>query len=287
MSDLLKFTVESHKLVQNNIDEFRSDFSKETYNQHQLVMLNLIRIKCDWTYRETADYVSLMDAIKNELNLEFVPHFTTIQKAHERLSLSIYRLLMKKTVQHFQLDGFSGIDATGFARFCSSRYYTQRTKMSLNAIKTTIMADLDQQVIIDLHLTTTRKHDTQISPQLLKKHPEISALAGDKGYDDSGFRKKLRSQNIRPIIRHREHKSYDRAANARIKDEDYYQRNKVETIFSVLKRKYGEQIRAKKWYLQFREMAARAVVYNLEKLIEDNYIFWKLNSSYFYLKRAA
>lgn len=288
MSELLEFTVEAHKLVKRNVQEYRSDFSKETYNQHQLVVLNLIRIKCDWTYRETADYVSLMGAIKDELNLEFMPHFTTIQKAHERLSLQIYRLLLKKTVKLFDLDGFSGIDATGFGRFCSSEYYTERTEMSLNAVKTTIMADLDDQVILDLHLTTTRKHDTQISPLLVKRNiAYLSALAGDKGYDDQLLRQLLRSRNIRPIIRHREHQNYDKAANARMKDEDYYQRNKVETIFSVIKRKYGDQIRARKWYLQFRDMAARAVVYNLEQLIKNNFIFWKLNRDYFPLKLAA
>ncbi|HOO89594.1 MAG TPA: transposase, partial [Syntrophales bacterium] len=47
----------------------------------------------------------------------------------------------------------------------------------------------------------------------------------------------------------------------------YHERNKVETVFSVLKRKYGESLKARRYRLQFKEIKMKAIVYNLSRLI--------------------
>lgn len=281
MEYLLDFVHQSFVLSQQVVDRYSHKYSKQTFTQPQLIVLNLIRIKCDWTYRETKEALLLMPGVREALNLDSVPHHTTIQKAFDRLDATIWRLLLTKTVNGFDQSGHAGIDSTGFERSRASRYYTQRTKMKLNAVKTTILVDVSSQVILDCHLTTTRKHDTQIGPTLLKKHSDLQSLVADKGYDTKELRHPLRSQNIRPLIRHREFRSVDKAANARMNDDDYNQRQKVETVFSVLKRKYGDRIRSRKWYRQFREMIARMVVYNLDKFVKELCFFESFSSSNF------
>jgi len=42
------------------------------------------------------------------------------------------------------------------------------------------------------------------------------------------------------VIKHREFSSLDRAHNARLDEDLYVQRSQVETVFSVLKRRFGE-----------------------------------------------
>jgi IS5 family transposase len=119
--------------------------------------------------------------------------------------------------------------------------------------------------IIDLHLTTTRRHDTQIAPGLVMRNLDaFSALMGDKGYDDRSFRLALCPKGKRPLIKHREFKFWDRNANARIDSKLYSRRSLLETINSMVMRKYGSWVRSRVWHRQFREIVAKCVVHNLE-----------------------
>jgi IS5 family transposase len=82
--------------------------------------------------------------------------------------------------------------------------------------------DTQAQTVLDLHVTTTRTHDTQIAPQLTERNLErFEVLAAD--YDDRTYRNQLRSWGKRPLIKHREFKLSDKAANARM-DQGLYHR---------------------------------------------------------------
>ena len=52
-------------------------------------------------------------------------------------------------------------------------------------------------------------------------------------------------------------------------DKIYHQRSKVETIFSVIKRKYGSTLRSKSFAMQKKEVICKLIAYNLERLIID------------------
>ncbi|MBS3137186.1 transposase [Candidatus Woesearchaeota archaeon] len=47
----------------------------------------------------------------------------------------------------------------------------------------------------------------------------------------------------------------------------YGQRNKVEAVFSALKKRYGDQLYSKKWFMQRREMAMRFIAYNIRIIV--------------------
>ena len=47
----------------------------------------------------------------------------------------------------------------------------------------------------------------------------------------------------------------------------YNQRSKIEAVFSALKRRYGDQLYSKKWFMRRREMAMRFIAYNLRIII--------------------
>jgi hypothetical protein len=54
--------------------------------------------------------------------------------------------------------------------------------------------------------------------------------------------------------------------------DQYHQRNKVETVFSVLKRKFGESLKARKYRLQIKEIKIKVVVYNLSRFMNSSYV---------------
>jgi len=73
---------------------------------------------------------------------------------------------------------------------------------------------------------------------------DLLSLAADKSYNDTSFRKELRAEAIRPLIKPRVFAPNDHAHNARIEDELYNQRPFCETMNSVIKRSYGSAVRA-------------------------------------------
>ncbi len=61
----------------------------------------------------------------------------------------------------------------------------------------------------------------------------------------------------------------------------YNQRSKVEAVFSALKKRYGDQLYATKWFMRRREMAMRFIAYNVRIIIgiqiarEKNIPLWE------------
>jgi IS5 family transposase len=96
----------------------------------------------------------------------------------------------------------------------------------------------------------------------------ISTITADKGYDWADLRMMLRAHGVRPVIKHREFDSLDKAHNARLDDEVYHRRSVVETVFRVLKQRFGDRLTSRTWYAQFRELVLRIAAKNLEDHVQ-------------------
>jgi IS5 family transposase len=185
------------------------------------------------------------------------------------LETAVGRVLQQISASLLEGDGVVALDATGWERSYASRHYTQRIHLKIKALKTTLLIETRTQLVLDLHLTPTRKHDTQIGPKLTERNlSRFQTLIADKGYDDRAHRRRLRKQGKRPLIRHREFAPYDKAANARMDSTLYHRRSLVETVISVLKRTYGSAVSSRVWWRQFRELVAMCLVYNVERALK-------------------
>jgi IS5 family transposase len=90
--------------------------------------------------------------------------------------------------------------------------------------------DTSANAILDLHVTTTRKHDSKVAPSLSRRNTgDVAILLGDKGYDDQKIRAVARENGVRPLIEHREFSSLHEAWNARLDADRYGQRSQSET----------------------------------------------------------
>lgn len=94
-----------------------------------------------------------------------------------------------------------GIDASEFDRSHASKHYTKRAKLTIQQLKVTLLVDTRVNAILDLHVTT-RKHDMQIAPSLIKRNiNDVAILLGDKGYDDQEIRTLAREKEVLPWTR--------------------------------------------------------------------------------------
>ena len=130
---------------------------------------------------------------------------STLCKAFDRLEMVVWRVLLNVSLADLLLNGVTGIDASGFERAHASTHYTKRTNLTIQQLKTTLLVDTATNTVLDIHVTTTRKHDTQIASQVVKWNIQsIAVSTGDKGYDDQKLRRLAHNHDIRPLIRHRE-----------------------------------------------------------------------------------
>ena len=112
-------------------------------------------------------------------------------------------------------------------------------------------------------------HDTQIGWQVLKRNlHQAKTITAHKEYDWTKFRKYLREQGVRPVIKHREFSSLDAAHNARIDADPYHRRSVVESVFASLRRRFDDTIRTRTWYGQFRELVLKVIAKNIEHAIK-------------------
>jgi hypothetical protein len=97
----------------------------------------------------------------------------------------------------------------------------------------------------------------------------------DKGYDSEGIYSTTREQleaiamihlrqRKRKMIKGKYRRKMEREFNRKL----YHNRNLVETMFSVLKRKYSEEIRAKEYWNQLKEVKFKLLVHNLDRYVK-------------------
>lgn len=78
---------------------------------------------------------------------------------------------------------------------------------------------------------------------------------------------------VRRLKRKRVH-GYDRKMLSKEFDDiRYRRRNLVESVFSVIKRKYGEDLRARKYWSPVKEIKVRVVICNIERWLKKKYVY--------------
>ena len=181
------------------------------------------------------------------------------------------------------------VDATGFTSSYSSKYYVKRINMeskSKHFLKSTIAIDVKNQLILAMKLRKSPSNDNKDFKPILKKVgkiAEIKMVLADKGYDSEDnlcfVKHKL---NAKPIISIRggnssplksrnggklRKKMYLSLEKDPVVQKEYHQRSKVETVFSVIKRKFGDELYARSLTMRKKEAKLKHLVYNLYRKI--------------------
>jgi hypothetical protein len=102
----------------------------------------------------------------------------------------------------------------------------------------------------------------------------------DKGYNSEDIHEliqdDLNSYSLIPVrTRKRKRISgfYRRELSLSFDPTLYHRRNLVETVFSVLKRKFGEALKARRYSGQIKELKIKLILYNISKIIHAFLIY--------------
>ena len=134
--------------------------------------------------------------------------------------MSVWRGFLRESANVCDPGSHGAIDATFSDRETASRHYQHRSDRHIRTLKTTALVNTNSCDIPDIHCSVHWPHDTQTGRRVaLRNTDKIESIAGDKGYDDQSLRDALRSEGVRPLLRHRLFAAYDHAHNARLDSE--------------------------------------------------------------------
>jgi IS5 family transposase len=237
------------------------------YADWVMVAIHGLKEYLDLPYRRLLDVLAEMEGIvqKLELAVTELPDFSTVCARWQDLKMRVWRVLLRLSADLHELGDLQAIDATCLDRVKASQHFAKRTDYVFKDVKTTAIVDFETGAILDIHCSVRQRHDTRIGWQLLLRNVEnLETIIADKGYDWNLLRYRLHLEGVKTVIKHREHGDLDVGHNALIDDTIYRRRSLIESAFFALKRRFGETLRARTWYGQFREIVLKAAIRNIE-----------------------
>jgi IS5 family transposase len=256
----------------------------------QHVILLTIRQYEGKSYRLFVEWLVEASYFRMFLQLSKIPHFTTLQKFADRITGTI----LEKIISSFILltdirQIFLGIDSSGFKPTNASQYYTYRAKLRKRWVKLSVGGDMLKQVICTTKVRRAPASDNVDFKPLVERTSDImplSIVAADKGYDSEENHVLVREHHhaysiIPPRYQDvpvwKTHGKYRKELKRGYPKPLYSQRNKDETIMSVIKRLFGEYLTSRLVRTQNRELTFRCIAYNMHRVTN---LLWILVAFY-------
>ena len=271
-SQYVIFAELAYELTQKTFPTYSHAKSPHLYTVPQLIACVLLMHYVRKTYRDMEEWLLATEAVCQALELKTIPDHTTLYRAAKRLKVSkldqMYRTLLDDwEVQEDQM----AADTTGFSPTQASLHYLSRSGgLYKQYYKGGYMVGTKSQYIL---AAVSGLGPAADSPYLAPLRRKAKRFARRRKYlllADSGFDGKqvLPGELIPPrrnaggIQRADRVERFELVSQARL-DGVYGQRWKCETVNSVIKRKLGDEIRARKPLHRFREPIVKGLVYNL------------------------
>ena len=267
-------------LKKMNVPLFLHPKSKHTFSIHQHITLLVLRQYESKSYESFVEWLEVATEIVLQLHLKTIPHFTTLQKAAARISQAmLLHIAIGRFIQIISPGKiFAGADATGFETRHAAPYYSYRCNLRHAFTKMSAGSDMKSQlicaVVIQHHPTS---HDIKHFPKLFSQMLDVipmSIMVLDKGYDAESVHKMIRDESMISMIPARDmtdlmsrtHGRYRKQMKREFDESLYHQRNKTETIFSVIKRRFGSEIKSYNDTMREKELLYRVLAYNCHRM---------------------
>ncbi len=286
--------VEAHHIAEAALPPFAHRFSPQIYTQHQLFACLVLKDFYDLTYRAVVALLEDCTDLSKAIGLESIPHFTTLQKAADRLLVSrFFRRLLDATVRTAQQRRvvrrrcrLAAMDTSGFESRHISRYYAQRRKTTGKHGRTRrvvyrrypklgIACDTESHFVLAARASQGPQPDFGDFEPLLREalaRIGVKTMLADAGFDSEPnhelARDKLGIQTLIPATHGRPAQGeptgrYRRAMKRHLRQSRYGQRWQVETVYSMMKRLSGEVVNARSYWRRCRLLLLKTITHNI------------------------
>ena len=264
--------------------------SKHTFSVHQHIIMLVLRQYESKSYESFVEWLEVSTEIVQILGMNTIPHFTTLQKAAARLSDILLHVAIGRFIGIVSPGMiFAGADATGFEDRHCTPYYSYRCSLRRSYTKLSAGSDMKTQlvcvVVIQHHPVS---HDIRHFPEIFQQMLTVAVpwiFVLDKGYDAEWVHHMIRNQKILSMIPvrnmdcliSRTRGRYRKKMRREFDDTLYHQRNKCETIFSVIKRRFGSEIKSHHDTMKEKELLYRVLAYNCHRMTMISCLLWMIS----------
>lgn len=294
--------------------DYAHKYSPKKFTQPQLFAGLVLKEFLRLDYRKLAALLRDCSDLRAAIDLKDAPHFTTFQKAADRLLLvADVRKLLDATLDVARLQGrlktkseLAALDGTGFEAHHISHYFVRRRANNGKTRHDTtyrrfpkagVLCDCKSHLI--LSITPGRgpapdiPHFRAALDDALERQP-ITTLVADAGYDAEHVHEYAREERgvntfIPPLIGRPTKKKpsgyWRRRMDRYLQQSRYGQRWQIETVNSMLKRLMGSALRARRYHSQCRELSLRAITLNVMILRRDGVFYGARMSPFLFLDR--
>jgi len=259
-----------------------SKFSNKLYSVYQKLFLLVYKQFRKFTYEELLTDLSDNLSLRAYLGLNKLPNYTTLIKFAKRLPTEVLNKLVLAFKELIPKPKKVAIDATGMTLDNASSHYCKRLGKPYHKrpfMKTTFIVDIERYLILLCKMRKKVRHDTIDAKPMLKKlaefySPEI--LYADRGYDDNEiFRISFEILEAYPLIlqkniftpKHKKSGVYRKLTCDVFDYGEYLQRNKIETLNSMFKKRFGSNVKSRVDKIQKVEILTRVIAYNIDRLL--------------------
>lgn len=261
---------------------YSNRFSKKTYTQFQHLFLLVYKQFRKFTYEELLTDLSDNLTLRAYLGLNKLPHYTTLIKFAQRMPVFLLDKLVLAFKKLIPEPKKVAIDATGISLDNASPHYCKRIGLRTKKrpfMKTTFVVDIENYFILLCKMRKKTRHDTiDAKPTIrkLSKHYRPEVFYADRGYDDNAiFELCFEELNAYPLIlqKNLHVPKYKRSGRYRKETFDvfdygeYLQRNRIETLNSMIKRRFNSNVKSRLDKLQRVEIFTRVIAYNIDRMI--------------------
>ena len=267
---------------------YRSRFSKHQFTQPQLLaVLCLMRYE-DWTFRETEVRLREHRELRETLKLSSVPDYTTLYRFLQRLDDQTIDRVLGEAARRFKSPkrrarrrARVAVDGTGLSHNAASTFFIRRIEQRPRGmtrwsywLKWLIVTDLDKLIILAQRGRQAPWCDCRSLPDLVDAASGVSPIGlvlADAEFDTEQnhrhIRERLGAHSIIPATRGRSSRVGIRGQMRRhFPQKTYRQRAKVETVFSIIKRKLSARAPGRSLSMQKRQASLLGLTYNLYRL---------------------
>jgi hypothetical protein len=278
-------------IAQRTLPLYAHRYSPKIYTQHQLFASLVLKTFFKTDYRGICGILRDFDSVRAFLNMKRTPHFTTLHKATRRLLKKPQaRRLFHATVRRFYKRKRRvrrvAFDSTGLDYGRRSPYFTLRRRQGKNGLEHVFYTryakfeasfDCEHHVLVAVLVGRGPRPDVDRFVPLLDATLEVvrpQSVLADAGYDSEPNHRYAREQHrIRSFMPAKHGRPtaklptgrYRRHMKQRLNKKfgSYGQRWQAETGFSMFKHRLAEEINARHFWSQSRELWLLAITYNL------------------------
>ena len=261
-----------------------SKFSNKIYSNFQKLFLLVYKQFRKFTYEELLTDIADNISLRAYLGLSKLPEYTTLIKFAEKLPNLVLDKLMLAFKSLIPNPTKVAIDSTGLSLDNASPHYCKRIGLPYKKrpfLKASFIVDIESYIILLCKARKKSRHDTIDAKPMIKKlaknySPEL--FYADRGYDDNKvFELVFENLNAYPLIlqkrldvpKRRRSGTYRKLTINTFDYGEYLQRNKIETLNSMFKKRFGSSIKSRTNKTQKFEMLTRVIAYNIDRLIRN------------------